>query len=301
MNVPHVSIAAVTYRDLEQTRAFVDSVYACTQEPFEFIMVSNGCAPELLNYLKTQEATRGNFILHKNAQNLGIGPAMSTAMSLCTTPYIFRCDSDIEIKTAYWTKFMCEIADAYPEVGAVGTAITGGVLIKREGYTETDLCLSNCMLIHRRAMEAIDRKMKAELPRISAKISELIKLNVGRYDGYFNHLGNMLNEMHYDGGRWARAYPYGTDDFHYSMLVRYAGLRIAKDYRVNVLHKDASLSPAEPSKKDNDRDRKVNIGFQYWRTFWELMEDFHDIKSLDYPVWPMNQAYREEARRLQNA
>jgi len=146
MSSPSVSIAAVTYRDIEQTKAFVDSVYACTQEPFEFVMVSNGSAPDLLSYLKSQRDTRGNFILKENAQNLGIGPAMSVAMSLCTTPYIFRCDSDIEIQTVYWTSLMREIVDANQEVGAVGTAITGGVLIRRQGYIETDCVLATVCL-----------------------------------------------------------------------------------------------------------------------------------------------------------
>lgn len=290
MSEPEVSIVSVTYRNFPQTKEFVDSVIECTKSPFELVMVDNGSPKDVADYLDSLKDKIENYTLVRLPSNLGIGPGMNAGMRACKTNYLFRCDSDIVIQSAYWTQFMREIVDKYPEVGAVGTAITGGKLIRRDHYTETDICLSNCMLIPRRTIDAIDKKMKEEMPRISKKIAELIQAGVGRYDGYFKHLGSIINEMHYDNGYWAKAYPYGTDDFHYSMLIRWAGLHIAKEDRTMVFHKDESMRPDWTA----ERHRRVSEGFQYWRTFWEIFEDFYDIPSLTWDCWPMNKRYEKE-------
>lgn len=287
MQDPEVSIAAVTYRDLETTKRFVDSVVSCTKEPFQFVMVDNGSPKELSDYLTDLQTKIPHFTLIKNSSNLGIGIGMNQAMRACTTDYIFRCDSDIEIQTSYWTQFMRELSDHFPEIGAVGTAITGGNLIKRPNYIETDICLSNCMLIPRRTMAAIDKKMKEELPRVQKEVARLVIEGSSRYDGYYRHLGGMLNEMLHHAGYWSPNFPYGTDDFHYSMLIRYSGLKIVKDERTRVVHKDDSMRPEWTA----ERHRRVSEGFQYWRTFWEVMENFTDIQSLTWDCWPMNKAY----------
>lgn len=290
MTEPIVSVAAVTYRNLEQTKAFVDSVLACTKEPFEFIMVNNGSPIDVATYLNSCVEKIPNFNLINNPSNMGIGIAMNQAMRACKTNYIFRCDSDIVIRTSYWTELMRELSDKHPEVGAVGTAITGGKLIDRGKYIESDICLSNCMLIPRRTIETIDRKMKEELPRVRQAITKLILSGTSRYDGYSKHLGGMLNEMIYHGGYWSPNFPYGTDDFHYSMLVRHAGLKIVKSELVQVIHKDESMRPDWSA----ERHRRVSEGFQYWRTFWEIMLDFDRIESLTWDCWPMNKTYGRE-------
>lgn len=163
---PEVSIAAVTYRNLDATQKFIDSVQECTKSPYQLVVVDNGSPEDVAAYLDSLESKIPHYKLIRNPSNLGIGVGMNQAMRACTTGYIFRCDTDVEIKTAYWTQFMRELVDRYPEVGAVGTAITGGHLKERSSYTETDLCLSNCMLIPRKTIETIDRVLHQELDRI---------------------------------------------------------------------------------------------------------------------------------------
>jgi|SRR5665213_2177292 len=295
---PEISIAVVTYRDLVSTREFINSVRATVMEPYEIVMVDNGSPADVAAYLDAEAKRDQNFIVVRNKSNLGIGVGMNMAMRRCKTNYIFRCDSDIVIQTPYWTKFMREMADEHPEVGAIGTAITGGRLIKREGYTETDICLSNCMLIPRRTIIAVDQKMKAELSRVRATIATKIANDPAKYVDYFKHLGEMLDYMSNDGGYWTRAMFYGADDFFYSMIVRYAELRITRDERVHVYHKDASLSPDNPAGRDMDRDRKVREGFQFWRTFFEILCDDYFTGPLDYGSWKMNKVYGQEGNGL---
>lgn len=290
MPTPNISIAAVTYRNLEQTRTFIETVYECTKEPFELILVDNNSPIEVAQYLDKMAASNSNFVLIRNTANLGIGIGMNQAMRKCQTDYIFRCDTDIEIQTAYWTQFMKELVNKYPEIGAVGTAITRGQEISRPGYTELDICLSNCMLIPRRTLVAIERKMKDEYARVAAVIADKLLVADDRYDGYFKHLGGMLNYIRRHGGYWDINFPYGADDFHYSMLIRHSGLKITRDDRIRIIHHDASHVGSTP---DTDRHRKVSEGFQYWRTFWEVMLDFYDIKSLSWDCFPMNKKFCE--------
>jgi glycosyltransferase involved in cell wall biosynthesis len=265
-------------------------------EPHEIVCVDNGSPADVAAYLDAEAKRDPNFILVRNKSNLGIGVAMNQAMRKCRTDYILRADSDVVLQTPYGTRLMRELLDAHPEVGAVGTSITGGNFIQRDGYIETDICLSNCMLIARRTIVAIDQKMKAELPRVRKVIAEKIANDPPKYVDYFKHMGEMLDYMANDGGYWTRAMFYGADDFFYSMLIRYAGLRITRHPLVHVYHKDASLSPENPAGRDMDRDRKVREGFQYWRTFFEILCDDYFTGPLDYGSWKMNKQYIEEGQ-----
>ena len=309
METPTFSIASVSYRNVEQTRRFIESIYMTAAKSFEFIMVNNGSVE--LDSLFREYSRRDNFKVIRNQFNLGIGPAMNQAMRACTTDYIFRSDADVVLQSRGWDQQMIAYVDRFPEVGAVGTSITTGKWIPRrgaswfqrgndyffvenEGYVETDLCLSNFMLIPRRTIHAIGNKAKEELPRVRKKVAEIITQQGSRWDGYFRQLGGLINEMTYHAGWWSPEYPYGTDDFHFSMWVRYAGLKITRAPGVLIRHEDESLRP----EWKEERDRRVNLGFQQWRASWEVLEDFFDVKSLDYDCWPMAKKYREEQEKI---
>ena len=317
METPKISIASVTYRDVAQTERFIDSVYATASLPLEFIIVNNGSS-ELDVPLDMQCNMHPGLKVIRNVSNLGIGIAMEQAMRACKTDYIFRADSDVRLLSPGWDKEMCSYVDRFSEVGAVGTSITGGnftprrgALVSRSpsgqtpntnglllsegvGYIETDLCLSNFMLIHRRAIDAIAAKSLCELPRVQKKVSEILSFGKSRWDGYFTQLGGLVNYMTYHAGFWENTYQYGADDFSYSMWIRFAGLRIAKAPKAQVYHKDDSLRP----EWSEERHRRVNLGFQQWRAEWEVLEDFFDVKSLDWDCWPMNKQYKEEQARV---
>lgn len=317
LSSPSFSIAAVTYRNLPQTKEFVDSIYSTVSNPneLEFVVVDNGSPEDLSSYLQGQSRLHPNFKVLRNDSNLGIGPAMNQAMRACTTRYIFRADSDVVLQSPGWDQQMISYVERFPEVGAVGTYITGGKYIPRngaslemimngnqknlmihenEGYIETDLCLSNFMLIPRRTVDCVAEKARQELPRVRNKVSEIIHQGVSKWDGYFRQLGGLLNEMEFHAGWWSPEFPYGTDDLHASMWIRYSGLRITKCPKVQIVHKDDSLRK-EWSK---ERDRRVNIGFQQWRASWEILEDFFDITQLDYDCWPMAKRYISEQRKV---
>ena len=182
-----VSVVSVTYRSPEETRAFVESVYSMTQQPYEFIMVANGVQDSaLLTYLRQQEL-RGRMRLVWNPRNIGVR-AFNQGIRLATTPYIFRCDSDIEIQDPYWTKRMVEqLRVSQAEVGqvvAVGTANTRGHQIRRTPNTvETDMIMSNCMLIHRPTADSgIGEKLLREVPRMAAEAKAM--MGKGGYPGF---------------------------------------------------------------------------------------------------------------------
>lgn len=311
---PRVSIATVTYRNLEQTRQFIESACATCVQDFELIVVDNGSGKDVANFLDSLEGKIENYKLIRNKSNLGIGPAMYQAMKACTTDYIFRADSDVVLLSNGWDVTMCSYVDRFPEVGAVGTAITGGKFIPRcgativtsegghislrenGGYIETDICLSNFMLIPRRTINAIAKRAVEELPTIRKRVSDIVMEGKPRWEGYFGHLGSLVDYMTYHAGYWNPAYPYGTDDMDYSMWVRWAGLKIAKAPTAEVFHKDESM---RPDFKD-ERHRRVSIGFQVWRAAWEVLENHTGITSLDWDCWPMNIAYAEEQKRTIN-
>ena len=52
MSEPEVSIVAVTYRNMQQTKEFVDSVIECTKSSYELVMVDNGSPKDVADYLE---------------------------------------------------------------------------------------------------------------------------------------------------------------------------------------------------------------------------------------------------------
>lgn len=310
MSAPKFSIASVTYRNLEQTKQFIESVYnTVSGQPFEFIMVNNGCDKPLSDYLQEQERTRENFKVAVNKSNMGIGPAMSRAMKACSTDYIFRADSDVVMLSSDWDEEMMRYVDKFSEIGAVGTANTGGNFIPRKGaaisadrtyisenagYIETDICMSSFMLIPRRTIDTISKRMRDELPRIQKIVVDSVMSSKNSYDGYQRHLGGILNYMLNHAGYWNAEIFYGADDFWYSMMIRYCGLRIAKAPSVKVFHKDESMRPDWTT----DRDKYVSEGFQIHRLTWEIFQDFNKVVDM-WDCFPLNSYYRsEDYRRL---
>lgn len=272
-----VSIVSVTYRSLHETRMFVESVYAHTHSPYEFVMCANGVKDaDLLCYLRAQEA-KGRMRVVWNPRNVGVR-AFNQVIKLATTPYVFRCDSDIEIGDPYWTKRMVDQlrasqADIGPVV-AVGTANTRGHRIRRTDRTvETDMIMSNCMLIHRPTAKAIEERLLLEYPRIAADAAERFK----QPETYRSLHGDLLATLDYarfhSAGMWDLNFGgleeeigYGSDDMWWSLLARWAGLKLVTS-GAGVVHKDASGRPGYEA----ERHRLVARGFQYMRTSLSLI------------------------------
>lgn len=295
---PAVSIAAVTYRNLPATKAFVDGVKANTSEPYELVIVDNNSPKDVADYLDSL-LSLPHFKLIRNKANLGIGVGMNQAMAECTTNYIFRCDSDILIRTPNWTKAMRVIADAHVEVGAVGTNNTGGILSQGPNYLETDLICSNCMLIPRRTITTIREKIKATRATTLEKVQHFLN-QPERFADYHRYLEGIKHWALRADGLWDSGWPkYGMDDFDYSYQILWAGLRLAKDDRIYVHHTDDSMR--EDNKEQRHKD--VNDGARYLRTKWEIVEDHWDDPEAPNgkgwkDVWGYLPAHRAYKKRI---
>ena len=263
------SLAAVTYRNLEATRRFIESVYENTSEDFEFIMVSNNATADVLDYLRYCANTKPNFLLLEYSENTGIGVAMNSAMRRCHGDVILRCDSDIVIQTRGWMKLLAEKAEMFPEVGAVGTHLANTKPITTPGkYTEVQWIPSCCMLIHRRALNAIRAKIwKNEFDIVSRVIPFL--RSPEKYPEHHKHLEATKQWAMKADGCWDAGFRYSMDDMDYSYTVMWAGLKLIRDERVKVFHLDDSM------RKGNEARREADVGeaAQYLRTKWEIVED----------------------------
>lgn len=275
---PNVSIVSVTYRSLADTKAFVDSVYSATTEPYEFIMAANGVQEDdLIRYLHEQELS-GKMKVVWLPQNVGVR-AFNTVMRLAQTDFIFRCDSDILIGQPYWTeKMRTQWEVSQKEIGdvvAVGTSNTRGHQIQRTEKTiEVDLIMSNCMMIHRQEAMKLKQRLQKELPRMEAYLIESRLIN-GRYPGEIEDLEATIEYAKYHAPYWDlnfggkdQSLGYGSDDFLWSILARWAGLKLVAS-STRVLHKDASARPGY----EDTRHKLVSRGFQYMRTCLSLVMD----------------------------
>lgn len=299
-----VSIISVTYRSLEDTRQFVESVLAMTNDPYEFIMVANGVTdPSLQDFLRKHEA-KNHLKLLWNPTNIGVR-AFGQAMRLASHDYIFRCDSDIKINDPYWTRRMVaqhqESSKLFP-VAAVGTANTRGFQIRRSETTiETDMIMSNCMTIHKPTVAKISEKLVSQYPHMQQTVSEL-KENHESYPGFFSDLDATLEFARLGGWWWDTNFGgkdevlgYGSDDMWWSILARWADLRLVTSATL-VEHHDASARPGYEA----ERHRLVSRGFQYMRTSLSLIMGVWDQK-----YWqglpnnlPVLVDYRNSAQKL---
>lgn len=297
-----VTIASVTYRDLDATKAFCESVFQNTQEPYEFFMGVNGAVEKpLADYLVGLEQA-GRLKLVWSFQNVGVR-LFNTVMRLANTDYIFRCDSDVEIQEPYWTQRMrAQLEVSQREIGpvvAVGTSNTRGVQIQRTPNTiEVDLIMSNTVLIHKPTAMILRQKLLAELPRMEKTVLERIQ-RPEAYKGEYGDLDSVLSYVNNHAPYWDLNFgglddvtSYGSDDFLWSLLMRWAKLKLVKS-NVKVLHKDASARPGY-----NDiRHKLVARGFCYLRTMLSVVMDEWSIEAWnDLPNnLPVLLSYRKSA------
>ena len=279
-----VSIVSSTYRSVVDTERFIRSAYDMTQESFELIMAVNGrVADDLATYLTSMERS-GRIKLVWNPSNIGVR-SFNQVMRLASSEFIFRCDSDIEIMEPYWVKKMrTQWAVSCADIGnvvAVGTANTGGVRIQRSSMTtETDIIMSNCMLIHRGIADTLTVKLNSELPRMQNFVTARLK-EPEHYSGEHEDLKATLEYVKYHAPYWdpqfggpSEALGYGSDDIWWSLLARWSGLKLVTS-TTKVVHRDASMRKGYES----ERHRLVARGFQYLRTSLSLIMDCWDQKD----------------------
>jgi len=209
-------------------------------------------------------------------------------MKMAESDYLLICDSDIVVPRG-WVEDMFSVYNKdFSNIGLVGTAVTGGRQIKEGNYWETDFMTSCCVLLPKATIVSIKCKFLKEKDSLLKKIEEEKVKPSYNYVGYQNHIEKIKNYIMRDTGYWDTAFPYGADDFDFSLLVRWSGLKLAIADTVPIFHRNASQNP---SLKEH-RDKCVFEGFQYYRTKWSLFENcFGEWDPQLWDVIPMNKEY----------
>ncbi len=171
------SIVIVTYNRLEQTRECVDSIEACTPEPYELIFVDNASTDGTVAYLRERF---GESVVIANETNEGFLRGANKGIAVAKGRYVLLLNNDTRV-TPGWLAALLSAAERSPEVGMVSGKIVGpdgrvqlaGAYIAfdgsarmiGEGLPPDDLSLSeerevcyvggHCMLIKREVLEAV--------------------------------------------------------------------------------------------------------------------------------------------------
>lgn len=300
-----VSIVSVTYRSLSETSRFVESVLTNTPFDHEFIMCANGVQEQDLREYLVRKEREGKIRVLWNRENIGVR-AFNQVMRMASTNYVFRCDSDILIQDPYWVKRMVDQhALSNHEIGdvvAVGTANTRGHRIRRTPNTvETDMIMSNCMMIHKPTSMRIVDSLNARLPAMEAEA----RVRKSRPEGYVGEHADLDAAIEYarlhapwwdfNFGGTTEKLGYGSDDMWWSIIARWAGLKLVTS-SAGVVHFDASMRPGY----EGERHRLVGRGFQYMRTVLSLTMDVWDVKDWDSlpNKLPVLRKYKESGELL---
>ncbi len=301
------SICIVSWDNLFDLDRLLQSIDAHTQVPHEVCIVDNGSEEEVQNYLRQYQldhTNKGDKIvkIHFNQKNEGIGIGRNQAMKFAEGNYIVICDSDIVVPRN-WIQDMLEVYKRDPDdIGAVGTSITGGRQKRGKDYWETDFITSCCMLIPKTTIDRIKIRFLQERDTLLKRVEKEEKEKSYNYVEYEEHLKKIKWYIEKETGYWDPAFPYGVDDFDYSLLIRWAGLRLAVAELVPITHKHASHRPTLAE----HRDKCVREGFQYYCSKWSIMEDFYEKDEQGSVKWDpqmwnclkMNKEYQEGWKAL---
>jgi GT2 family glycosyltransferase len=113
-----LSVVVVAWNNLPYTRAFVESVRAHTDVPYELIVVDNGSDPDAVAYAR--EAADHAVL---NPENRGFAPAMNQGLAAARGEYVAFCNNDTVMPPA-WASRLLDTARAHPRAAIVVPAIT---------------------------------------------------------------------------------------------------------------------------------------------------------------------------------
>ena len=109
------SIVMLTSNQLEYTRMCLASLRACTDEPYEVIVVDNGSTDGTVDYLRRLEGVR----LISNAENRGFPAAVNQGVRASRGDYVVLINNDCIVTTGWLTRLQ-SAANSGPEIGLVG-------------------------------------------------------------------------------------------------------------------------------------------------------------------------------------
>ncbi len=167
----------VTYNRLEQTQDCVNSILACTTEPFELIFVDNASGDGTAAYLRERF---GEEAVIANDANLGFLRGANQGIAAARGRYVLLLNNDTTVSPG-WLTALQSAAERSPDTGIVSGKIVGpdgrmqlaGAYIAFDGSArmigeglspdtpslseEREVCYvgGHCMLIKREVLEAV--------------------------------------------------------------------------------------------------------------------------------------------------
>ncbi len=118
MSAPDLSVVVLAWNNLQHTRAFVESVRANTDVPYELIIVDNGSAPDAASFA---ESAADRAVL--NTENRGFAPGMNQGLAAARGTYVAFCNNDT-VLPAEWASRLLDTARTHSRAAVVVPAIT---------------------------------------------------------------------------------------------------------------------------------------------------------------------------------
>ncbi len=115
---PELSVVVLAWNNLPLTRAFVDSVRAHTDCPYELIIVDNGSEPAAAEYAR--EAADVPIL---NDTNRGFAAGMNQGLNVARGAFVAFCNNDTLVPEG-WASSLLETARAHDRAAIVVPAIT---------------------------------------------------------------------------------------------------------------------------------------------------------------------------------
>lgn len=103
------SIVASVYNGLSYTRLFVESVLACSDAPYELILVDDGSTDDTPAYLADLAHAHGHVTVLRNEANQGIARAWNRGLAAARGRTIALCNNDIVVSPGWLSRLVSEL------------------------------------------------------------------------------------------------------------------------------------------------------------------------------------------------
>ncbi|HKF43735.1 MAG TPA: glycosyltransferase [Thermoanaerobaculia bacterium] len=137
---PKVSVAVVTYGNLEMNRKCLEAIYSRTLWPnFEVLVVDNGSTDGTPEFLRSVQAAYPNLSVTLNSFNAGFAAAANLALEKASGDYLVLLNNDTVVSRGWLAALVRHLA-TNPEIGIVGPATNaiGNEAMVAAAYTDVE-------------------------------------------------------------------------------------------------------------------------------------------------------------------
>lgn len=157
-NVPTIDILLVTFRNLADIKVVISLLYRNTVSSFRLLVADNGMDPEILQYLHTLAAEKGNVCVIENPENKWCCFASNQLLRLIDATYaVFLCSYEAFVLKRGWDlEFLAEM-DANPRAGLGGYLISSSRYLTGRDYRNQEFFrrFRNQTFVHTRLNDAM--------------------------------------------------------------------------------------------------------------------------------------------------